>query len=268
MKLRVIVSPVVSLLLNFAAKNNNNNMGWHDTWDDILKRQGPPRWKVDDLEAKAIALKHIETHSSSNNCADGENSTKQNTSLKIFCPLAGDDPFVHYAWNQGHDVTALDLVPAAVEAMKKQFGGTWEKEQQDETTVAGGTVVWKHESGRATLYQGDVLVSRPELFQKFNAIYDKDSFGALDKSMRKEFCQRLSDYTSENGIVYVEVKKKADTHPQKDLGPPFSVLQEDLMERSNFGTRFDYVASLGKLYDIRIPGMSQTGHILKRVMIR
>jgi len=253
-------------------------MGWHATWDDILNQDGSPRWKVDDLQAKSIALNHIEKHYHNSNGAIVEQEQEQKgTKLNIFCPLAGDDPFVKYAWDQGHDVTALDLVPAAVEAMKSQFDGTWEKEEQ---TVADGgdstTIIWTHESGRATLYVGDMMVERKELFNKFHAIYDKDSFGALGKSMRTTFCQRIADYTKKttdssvkddgSGIVYIEVKKKPDDHPGRYEGPPYSVDHDDLMEPTNFGKAFEYVVSLGKVYDIPIPSMTQTGHVLKRMI--
>merc|ERR1719498_1630675 len=72
-------------------------MGWSETWSDILDG-GSKRWKVDDIEAKQAALSHINDAVSSSD-----------KPLRILCPLAGDDPFVHHAWSQGHDVTALIL---------------------------------------------------------------------------------------------------------------------------------------------------------------
>ena len=224
-------------------------MGWNDTWDDILQG-GSPRWKVDNMEAKAIALRHIQDYSA---------GIEQ---LSIFCPLVGDDPFVYHAYQQGHSVTAADLVPAALEALRNQFddgGSKWtSKEESDK-------VVWTHESGRVTLYESDILIPRPELNAKFDVVYDKDSFGALDKSMRKPFCQILADYTKDGGIVYTEVKNKPVDHPGRNAGPPYHVEKEDLMEAGNFGTFFQHVVALGKVYDIPIPGFTQTAHVLKRM---
>ena len=122
-------------------------MTWATTWADILSG-GPGRWKVDDLGCKKQALAHIEQHSST----EGP--------MRILCPLAGDDPFVHYAWSQGHDVTAIDIVPAAVKVMRGQFGddaADWSAESKKSETV------WTHKSGRATLIEGDMLTKRPEL---------------------------------------------------------------------------------------------------------
>lgn len=226
-------------------------MGWNETWDDILGG-GNPRWKVDDVEKKAIALDHMERNAATN------------SPLEIFCPLAGDDPFVHYAWTRGHCVTGADLVPSAVEAMRKQFKeGHWNK---DVHPTEESVTIWKHNSGRATLYETDILVPFGELNGRFDAIYDKDSFGALEKSMRSAYCKRIADYTKDGGIIYTEVKLKPDNHPGRFAGPPFSVNKEDLMETGNFGHSFDYVESLGEVYDVPIPNMSQTGHILKRMV--
>lgn len=228
-------------------------MGWSSTWNDIIQG-GNPRWKVNDMAAKAAALRHIQQYAIENV-----------PSLNILCPLAGDDQFVQYAWSQGNKVTAIDLVPSAVQEMKKQFGdddGCWSKEEQ-----SNGMVVWKHESGTATLYQGDVLTHLPELEATFDAVYDKDSFGALELDMRTGFCQRIAAYLKPGtGIVYTEVKYKGANSPGKNHGPPFHVEKEDLMKPDNFGTMFEYVKSLGEVYKLNM-GMQQTGHVLRRLAL-
>ena len=89
-------------------------------------------------------------------------------SINILCPLAGDDPVVHILWKQGHSVTAIDLVPLALERMRQQFEGAWTQEENR----SDGMVVWRHESGRATQYQGDALQSLPELRGTFDAVYE------------------------------------------------------------------------------------------------
>eukprot|EP00527_Entomoneis_sp_CCMP2396_P004350 CAMPEP_0198143330 /NCGR_PEP_ID=MMETSP1443-20131203/6427_1 /TAXON_ID=186043 /ORGANISM="Entomoneis sp., Strain CCMP2396" /LENGTH=233 /DNA_ID=CAMNT_0043806551 /DNA_START=57 /DNA_END=758 /DNA_ORIENTATION=+ len=221
-------------------------MTWTKTWENILQG-GPSRWKVDNLEAKQKALRHILGY------------TQSQGPLKIICPLAGDDPFVQYAWSQGHDVTAIDLVPAAVKVMREQFGGSeldWTKHEKESSTV-----VWKHASGRATLYEGDMLAKRPELNNEFDAVYDKDSFGALDLKMRQPFCNRLSEYCKGDAIVYIEVKNKESG---REFGPPYHVEKVKLMELESFGTVFTHLHSLGEVYPLQMPGMSQTGHILQR----
>ena len=223
-------------------------MTWSETWSDILNG-GHPRWKIDDETVKAKALAHIAEH-----------LDDKNTSVEILCPLAGDDGFVFHAWKQGHSVTTIELVPAAVAAMRQQFGpdDSWTKQEND------NHVVWMHNSGRATLYQCNVLKELPELKGKFDAVYDKDAFGALDMDMRSPYCKRLADYTKENGVLYTEVKLKEKDHPQREAGPPYSVDKEILVEISNFGEWFDVVKSLGEVYPLPMPKVSQTGHVLKR----
>lgn len=221
-------------------------MGWSTTWKDILDG-GSKRWKVDDMEAKKIALKHITDNTST-------------SPLKILCPLAGDDPFVFHAWSEGHDVTAIDLVSEALAAMRLQFGSadSWTSSTKDDEGL-----IWKHESGRVTLYEGDMLLKRTELENSFDAIYDKDSFGALTKDLRPSFCERLSDYAKDDATLYIEVKNKASG---REYGPPFHVEKADLMESISFRPYFNHMTSLGELYSLPMPGMQQTGHILKRML--
>ena len=222
-------------------------MGWSETWSDILAG-GSKRWKVDDIEAKETALSHI---------TDAVSSSDK--PLRILCPLAGDDPFVHHAWSQGHDVTAIDIVPEALAVMRCQFGDNqdWSSTSQD-----GGGVIWKHKSGRAVLYEGDMLMKRPELHSSFDVVYDKDSFGALNLEMRRPYCQRLSEFVKDDGVVYVEVKNKESG---RDSGPPFHVEKDDLMAETSYGAAFEYVKSLGEVYQLTF-NMHQMGHILRRAV--
>jgi len=242
--------------------------GWSSTWDDIASG-GNPRWKVTDLSAKAAALAHITNYSRAAVTAnDSSSSSTDNTcddddeKLSIVCPLAGDDGFVHHAWSQGHRVTAIELVPRAVEEMRKQFS-TDDDEWRREDLSNNKMVRWSHSSGTATIYQGDVFTPLTELKGTFDAVYDKDSFGALDKHMRSPFCKRLADYLKPGtGIVYTEVKFS----PGRTAGPPFHIDKDILVMPDNFGsTTFEYVASLGELYKLPMPGFQQTGHILRRL---
>ena len=248
MKCALSFSYLLFTLLIFAENRKVESlaiMTWAATWKDILSG-GSKRWKVDDLNAKKQALKHILKHSSS-------------TNLNILCPLAGDDQFVHYAWSQGHSVSAIDLVPEALAELRKQFGNPEDWSSSSDSNQ----MIWKHSSGRVTLYEGDMMMKRPNLCQAFDAIYDKDSFGALTKDLRSQFCERLSEFCKDDATVYVEVKNKDFG---KEDGPPFHVEKEDLLEMSNFGKHFSYVSSLGELYPLQIPNMKQTGHILTRLV--
>lgn len=234
-------------------------MGWSDTWNDILSG-GNTRWKITCDEAHKKALEHFQRHVPAPTTSVGaEDADAVVTS--VFCPLAGDDPMVYNLWKEGYSVTTIDLVPAAVEAMRKQFQeGSW----TEAVDAKGTTTIWTHDSGRATLYVGDALQSRPELKNKFDAVYDKDSFGALNVEMRDGYCSRIAEYCKSGAKIYLEVKLK-DNHEQvKDVGPPFSLKKDQLMEESNYGTNFEYVESLGSVYDITIPSAQQTGHILEK----
>lgn len=231
-------------------------MGWAETWNDILSG-GNQRWKVDNVNAKRIALEHILQHHHQHN----------NNPMHILCPLAGDDPFMHYAWSRGHIVTAIDIVPDALKAMRSLFGsdtGDWSMSIMDKDNNGGSSVVWKHKSERVTIIEGDILTKRTALHQTFDVVYDKDSFGAMALPDRTKFCERISEYMKDSGTLYVEVKMKDGG--RESGGPPYHVEKEDLIQ--SFGNYFDYVSSLGEVYSLNIPGMKQTGHILRRSLRR
>ena len=152
----------------------------------------------------------------------------------------------------------MELVPSAVAAMREQFPGNWTEE---ESSASKGSTLWRHESGRAEIYQGDVFLKVPELGSRFDAVYDKDSFGALDPSMREAFVQRLADYLKPDGVIYTEVKFKESA--DRSVGPPFHVEKSDLVEVFEANNLFQYESSLGEVYKIGSPVMKQTGHVLR-----
>jgi hypothetical protein len=271
---------------------------WSRTWTDIING-GSKRWKVDDVDAKRQALSRIVEECRRRR--DGEcviapppatgggvvaedgmdrvDDANDRRALRILCPLAGDDPFVHCAWTAGHDVTAVDIVPDALGIMRGMFGEDEDDWQSSSSAGAGAgagngggnyddvangdtAVVWKHKSGRATLLEGDALMYRPELDNAFDAVYDKDSFGALSMSDRRVFCERISEYVADGGVLYVEVKNKDGGRDSG--GPPYHVTMEDLIEPDNFGASFEYVRYLGEVYPLNADGMKQTGHVLRR----
>ena len=219
-------------------------MGWTETWDDILSG-GFQRWKVLDAKAHEEAIFHL------------KRAIGDKTGASILCPLAGDDPVVNKLFKEGYAVTAIDLVPSALEAMRSQFEGEWSKLE------AGDTVVWKHESGRATQYEGDMLKSRPELRGKFDAVYDKDSFGALSPELRSSYISRLAEYTLPGSALYVETKLKENHEQVKNEGPPFSFLPEEVQDQ--FSKFFSYSEYMGEIYQLALPNMKQTAHMLRRL---
>ena len=107
------------------------------------------------------------------------------------------------------------------------------------------------------------MQKRPELNAQFDAVYDKDSFGALPLELRASYCERLSEYCKPSAVVYAEVKFMQGG--KQAGGPPFHVEKEDLMEATSFGIHFEHVAALGEVYALpNIPSATQTGHILRR----
>lgn len=254
--------------------SGSTNNRWSSAWEDI-RNGGNPRWKITSEDCHEKAYAHFQKFVLRGQGSDDDDDINSNNNKgSVLCPLAGDDPFVHLLYEKGYSVTAIDLVAEAIEAMKERFGdgknSCWTKEEHSSDGSGGDDIVWKHESGRVTLIVGDALKKRPNLNNSFDAVYDKDSFGALPKQLRKPFCQRISEYTKDDGILYLECKLKQGVVDGRadDSGPPFLLQREDLMEDDNYGgSKFEYVEGLGSVYDL--PNnmnamMQQTGHVLRR----
>jgi len=255
-----------------AAQTRAMSDGWSGHWKDI-QNGGNPRWKITSGESHEKAYAHFKKHVLKGD--DTNDDAIKNVS--VFCPLAGDDPFVHLLYRKGYSVTAIDLVPEAIEANKQGFGedeSAWTKAESDD-----GDIVWTHKSGRATLIAGDALKERSNLNNSFDAVYDKDSFGALPIELRKLFCERVADFTKDKAIVYVECKYRAQGFLGNlmgglgacmNFGPPFFLEKDDLMEATNYGdSKFEYVEGLGTVYELPSMNavMQQTGHVLRRTRL-
>jgi hypothetical protein len=140
------LSPVIILPRRrfHSSTTSTSNMvaaNWESTWDDILNHGGNTRWKIDDLHIKEQALQRIVQYchqyhrpvtAASGGGGGGDkdmiddddaSGSSQPQPLHIFCPLAGDDPFVALAWQRGHTVTTIDLVAAAVALQRQQING-------------------------------------------------------------------------------------------------------------------------------------------------
>ena len=99
-----------------------------------------------------------------------------------------------------------------------------------------GDLIWKHRNGRVTFIVGDVTKPRPAFVNSFDAVYDKDSFGALPMTVRPAFCHRMLEYTKDRAILYLECKVKPRHHDATTttattvdtMGPPYSLRYEDI----------------------------------------
>merc|ERR1712039_171492 len=127
--------------------------------------------------------------------------------LSIMVPLAGDTPFVAYAWEQGHDVTAIEYVPEAAAKLRDSFpvGTQWHAPRR-----VGGHEVWEVSSPgpKAYVYVGDVFEAQPTLFGTHDVVMDKDAFGAIQPCRREEYARVMASYLRATGLVYLEAKDK------------------------------------------------------------
>lgn len=237
---------------------------WAGTWQDMLGG-GPKRWKDgEDAGNFQVAL-------------DAITSRLGATELSILIPLAGDTPFVAFAWSQGHHVTALEKVPEAAEQLRKSFpeGTKWHVPRQ-----VGGLELWEvdtiefvgdpFESGltlsagsgpRARIYVGDAFEFVPELESGHDVSVDKDSFGAIPPARRNEYVQVMASYLKPGGVVYLEGKDKPED--QRDAGPPWH-LEEGSLTTCWEPAGVKFVDTMGELYKLSRPGMRQISYWLAK----
>jgi len=220
---------------------------WEDTWKDVLRPGGNKRWKDSEGEHVAAVMAEVQKRYASR-------------SVAVLVPLCGDTPVVPTLWQQGHHVTGMELVPQALESMRSQFPGSWS------SGTEGNFTVWKHESGRAELWQGDIAHAAPSLVERHDVVVDKDSWGALPKDFLPTYTQRVASYMKPGGVIILEAKFK-DNAEQRRIGPPFHTEPEDLRKSWN-PNGVSFITTLGERYRLKRAGLHQIQYLLQRARSR
>eukprot|EP01126_Amoeba_proteus_P003739 TRINITY_DN11254_c0_g2_i1.p1 TRINITY_DN11254_c0_g2~~TRINITY_DN11254_c0_g2_i1.p1 ORF type:complete len:238 (-),score=59.59 TRINITY_DN11254_c0_g2_i1:206-868(-) len=161
-----------------------------------------------------------------------------NSSPTIFIPLAGDCLYASQLYSRGFSVTCTELVEQAVERMKRTFGTSWLRSEVD------GCVLWETEDKRGRIWQGNHFDCVKLEKNKFDLVYDKDSFGALPPLQRTQYVQSIESILKEKGHVFL---MGAHRMTEKDQGPPYH-LEEDVI-RENW-KRFEILDHMIDFYPL------------------
>eukprot|EP00013_Stygamoeba_regulata_P011159 CAMPEP_0177688034 /NCGR_PEP_ID=MMETSP0447-20121125/34448_1 /TAXON_ID=0 /ORGANISM="Stygamoeba regulata, Strain BSH-02190019" /LENGTH=236 /DNA_ID=CAMNT_0019198319 /DNA_START=61 /DNA_END=771 /DNA_ORIENTATION=- len=221
---------------------------WDDLWTDIVSG-GNMRWKRGEAEGnykRQFEFLHREL-------------TKHHpdrSTFRFLVPLSGDCPFVRYAWSLGHSVCAVDLSKVALAALRAQFAEdsvSWEESQLGED----GARVWRSQDGRLEVVCCELITSEAtgQLVSGFDAVLDKDAFGALAPEVREAYVKRITPLLAPHAQVLLEGKQRREE--DREAGPPFHL---DLDKVKTRWPDFD-VVYLGEMpeqpYDIA--SMKQIG---------
>jgi len=169
----------------------------------------------------------------------------------IFVPLCGDGKFLQHAHSKGNTVTGCDLVPLAIDRLKRQFQSSF-TEHKD----ALGS--HEYESERVRLVCGNIL--KVQVREKVDLIYDKDAFGAIPIAMRSAYLDKIVEMCQHGTYVFLEVKFKLT---DQEKGPPFHFSRADI--ETYYGERgFVLVSYNPSVYPLANFGsMNQQGFLFR-----
>ena len=123
--------------------------------------------------------------------------------LRILYPLINeDDSFMELALEEGHSITAIGLVPFAVQTMRKRLDS--DEANWSAVEMPNGAIFWNHATGRVSFYLGDILADLTSMYGTFDVVYDCNCITALPQETQEPFLHRLKSYLKDDGILFTE----------------------------------------------------------------
>lgn len=159
------------------------------------------------------------------------------TPSNILVPLCGKSRDLLYLVGLGHQVTGIELSHLAIEAFWKETGLTATQRESEALRFFTGPGI--------TLIEGDFFKVRQTDIQKPDLVYDRAALIAMPPDLRGSYVSHLLDLAQDATLLLVTLE-----YPQDQMaGPPFSVPEEEVMQR--FGTRhtIECLESLDVLQD-------------------
>lgn len=131
---------------------------------------------------------------------------------KVLVPLAGKSLDTIWLAEQGHQVTAVELSPLAVEQFFTENQLEYQTQQIQHHTI--------YISGSITYICGDIFKLEPAFFNEFDACYDRAALIALDKDLRNAYISHVYNnfaYNSKTLLLTID-------YSQSEMaGPPFAI---------------------------------------------
>ena len=95
------------------------------------------------------------------------------------------------------------------------------------SAAAVSAVGWVADNGRVRLWQADMFEERSSELGQIDVVHDKDSFGAIDPSLRDQYVALVRKYCKPGATVLLEAKQGPK---MPNPGPPFTVTEEQVKE--------------------------------------
>lgn len=143
--------------------------------------------------------------------------------LPVLVPLCGKSLDLRWLADQGHEVHGVELSAEAVQ----DFFREWGKPPQALTEGSAGLAMYS--AGGVHLHQGDFFAYRPK--SGFELFYDRAAMIALPPALRPRYREHLRSLL-QPGARGLLITLEYDQGERE--GPPFSVLEEELMACPHF----------------------------------
>lgn len=136
---------------------------------------------------------------------------------KVLVPLCGKTLDLDWLARQGHEVTGVELCPAAAEAFHEEQGRDAHREPVGPYT--------RHRSENLDFLVGDVM-HLETLDRRYDLIWDRAASVALPPAMRRPYSDLLRRVGSGGTLLLVTFTYD----PSVMSGPPFSIPSDDVLD--------------------------------------
>lgn len=136
---------------------------------------------------------------------------------RVFVPLCGKSVDLGWLVEKGHEVVGVELVEMAVEDLFNGMGGN------HRIFIQGEFQSWQ--SNGLEVLVGDLFELDAKVSGKFDAIWDRAAFVALQPSDRDRYAPHLQEFLRPNGRILLST---ISYDGSKMEGPPFSVSADEV----------------------------------------
>lgn len=150
---------------------------------------------------------------------------------RVFVPLCGKSVDMLYLADLGHEVTGLEFSEIGVEAFFEENKLNFTKESLPEAAF----VVYKATERNITIYRGDLFDFNVGICGKFDAIWDRGSYVAVNVDQRTAYTDLIFTLMRPDAKLLLETFSYDGS---KYAGPPHRVTEDHMKE--TFGRLFNF----------------------------
>ncbi|XP_076821491.1 putative thiopurine S-methyltransferase [Clavelina lepadiformis] len=150
---------------------------------------------------------------------------------RIYLPLCGKTLDMNYLSEKGHDVVGCEFSEIAILDFFKEHSIAF----TCKTVNSSGHEfdIYEATDIKITIYKGDFFALGSQVTGKFDGIWDRGGFVAVNPSQHGDYAKVIKDVLKPNGKYLLNSCRFPDPNWK---GPPHSISQEDM--ENTFGSHF------------------------------